>query len=102
MIRAAIAAQLRRIADLIDTPSRGAWQALPGNRLELGATGYWIELKPSDPTADLILYTPEGFGAWRGREGQLAALKLKAEECARERGEFDAVKLDAPARGWRA
>lgn len=102
MIRAAIAAQLRRIADLIAPPSRGAWQALPGNRLELGATGYWIELRPSDPTADLFLYTPEGLGAWHGREGELDVLKLKAEECARERGEFEAVKVDAAARRWLA
>ena len=101
MIRASIAAHLRRLADLIDRPACPAWQALPGNRLELGATGYWIELKPSDPRADLFLHNPEGLEIWTGREWMLDTLKEKAEECARQRGEF-AVKIDAAARRWRA
>lgn len=102
MIRAAIAYYLRRIADRLDPPPRPAWQALPGNRLELGATGYWIELKPTDPRADLFLYTPDGREIWTGREWMLDEIKEKAEECARQRGEFDAVKIDAAARGRRA
>lgn len=50
---------------------------------------------------DLILYTPEGLASWRGREWMLDDLKRKAEECARQRAEFEAVEISPAARGWR-
>lgn len=97
-----IAAAFRRIADRMDPPPKPAWHALPGGRLELGATGYWIELTPGGPDTDLVLYTPEGRETWKCREWLLDDLKRKAEECAAKRAEFFALEISPAARGRRA
>ena len=63
------------------------WHALPGLRLELGATGYFILLgtQPMVPLYRLI--APEGYVAAFGVD--LPALKNLAERLARERAEFE-------------
>jgi hypothetical protein len=70
------------------------WAAMPGNRLELGATGYDIRLVQLQPTqigAGLrfiyMAYDPEG-NAMASTPGDLEGLKRLVEDQARNRQEF--------------
>lgn len=73
------------------TPSPAApspqWHALPGLRLELGATGYCILLgtRPMEPLYRLI--SPEGYVSAFGID--LPGLKGLGERLASERAEFE-------------
>ena len=78
--------QKLRDTQAMPTPSR--WQALPGGRLELAATGYAIEHRPHDKRADFWLYSPEGQMIVAVPPGQLEPLKQLAERMAAERDEF--------------
>lgn len=72
-------------------PAGPTWHSLPGNQLELGATGWRITLDVDRPDCDLILWTPEGRCSATGREWQLDQLKRHAELCAGNRAEFAAT-----------
>lgn len=67
------------------------WRALPGNQLELGATGFRIVMTPhAEDGVRCRLYNPEGVVVAHGQDYRLQALKSLGEECAASRGEFDA------------
>lgn len=74
-----------------EPPTSPTWHALPGNQLELGDTGWRIELDVNRPDCDLLLWTPEGRQSATGREWQLDLLKRHAEICASNRAEFEAT-----------
>lgn len=95
-MKARIARALRRLADRMDPPPRAQWHALPGNTLELGATGYRIELKPDDPSADLIVWSPEGERIASAHQGLLGECKDFAEKCAKNRDEFTPKEIWKP------
>lgn len=62
------------------------WQPLPGNVLELGATGFQIQLDVSPHRPLYTLRAPEGWIVAAG--GDLPGLKQAGERFARERTEF--------------
>lgn len=70
------------------------WTAMPGGRLELGATGFYIVLDVVNPNP-YHMHSPEGrliaYGAG------LHAVKDLAERMARDRAEFDAEHVPLPA-----
>ena len=70
------------------------WQALPGGRLELGTTGFYITLNPGEPGKVYQGFTPEHLRIVTGPD--LAGMKRFLEREARERAEFD-----PPSGGWR-
>lgn len=70
------------------------WHSLPGGRIELGATGFYITINPSDPPKIYQGFTPEHERIVYGRN--LPEMKRYLEEEARERAEFD-----PPKGGWR-
>jgi hypothetical protein len=92
-----------RIGELItrrkssSKPAPGTpWQPLPGNVLELGATGYQIRFSPTGRGDDYRLFTPEGRPMGYCSEGNLEMLKTYAEQCAKER-----AQLVAQVAGWK-
>lgn len=63
-----------------------AWTALPGGRLELGRSGFYVEFQPAR-TAPYWVFTPEHrLLAWGS---DLGALKAVAEDQARYREAFE-------------
>lgn len=60
---------------------------MPGNRLELGSTGFVIELRSQPNEQPYLLIDPEGRNVARSQE--LAPLKGYGEQRARERDEFN-------------
>jgi hypothetical protein len=80
-------------------PLEGLWQAMPGQRLELGGTGFWIGFFPAnDVECQMILFSPEGTRIAYGAEHLLSMLKEHAEIRAAARMEFDAPQGAQP---WR-
>lgn len=71
------------------------WHSLPGGRLELGATGFYITINPGEPAKVYQGFTPEHLRIVCGPD--LASMKRYLEQEARERAEFD-----PPNGGWRA
>ena len=71
------------------------WYSLPGGRLELGQTGFYITLNPDQPKKVYQGHTPEHFLICWGND--LAGMKETLECEARERAEFN-----PPAGGWTA
>lgn len=68
-------------------PAGPQWQAMPGCRLELGASGYWIQLDPARGEGCLFtLVNPEGERLMWGPN--LQYLKSFAEGQAASRAEF--------------
>ncbi len=66
------------------------WQALPGGRLELGATGFWIEFHPERGALSTYhAFTPEGERVIWG--ANLADMKHSLERMAAWRAEFEAL-----------
>jgi hypothetical protein len=66
-----------------------AWHALPGNRIELGATGFAIEARHEDPLQRAYwLYSPEGTLIANCGPMVLQNLKQLAEQLAKDRQEF--------------
>ena len=70
------------------------WSAMPGGRLELGATGFTIVLDVTNVNP-YSLHSPEGRLIAYG--GGLPAVKELAERMARDRAEFDAEHVPLPA-----
>jgi hypothetical protein len=81
---------------LPDTPPQfvppvDPWQALPGDRLELGASGFAITLHRKPGTAGrYVLHSPEGEALAMCGDGHLATLKQHGELIAGERRKFEA------------
>jgi hypothetical protein len=75
-------------------PAQEKWFPVPGERLELGSTGFYIELVANDQEPPYRGYSPEGYQYGRSRE--LSAMKDYLEARARERAEFDAPKAELP------
>lgn len=88
--------QLERQRDALPAPANPApqWSAMPGGRLELGATGFYIVLDVSNINP-YTLHSPEGRCIAYG--GGLPAVKELAERMARDRAEFDAEHVPLPA-----
>lgn len=74
-----------RTSSTVRTPER-AWHALPGNRLELGASGFAIELRTKLGELPYLLIDPDG--RMMARSVELQPLKDYGEKLAREREEF--------------
>lgn len=77
----------------------GAWHAMPGNRLELADTGFYIllDLTPTNPLYGL--YSPEHYAMGRGAD--LLGLKAWGERLAAERREFaDVHTIDVRSQPW--
>lgn len=74
-----------RTLPTVRTPER-AWHALPGNRLELGASGYAIELRTKFGELPYWLTDPDG--RLIARSVELQPLKDYGERLAKEREEF--------------
>lgn len=70
------------------------WHALPGHRLELGATGFYIQLDLAAREPLYKLYSPEG--RYYGWGFDLQGLKAAAERYADERREFAPEALRHP------
>lgn len=62
------------------------WHAIGADRLELGATGYWIKFDPRTKAPDFTLVTPEGHVI--GQSMALRAMKELGEAAAAQRAEF--------------
>lgn len=62
------------------------WRSMPGNRLELSDTGFFIDLVTRPGGFTHLLYSPEGALCAHGMN--LTPLKQYAEQLARERAEF--------------
>lgn len=78
-------------------PGPHDWAAMPGNRLELGSTGFYIALDLSPRQPLYKLHSPEhAMYAWGF---DLPALKATGERYAREREEFVCA---APLAPWQA
>lgn len=75
-----------RTSPTVRTPERAAWHALPGNRIELGASGFAIELRQRIGELPYLLIDPEG--RMIARAGELQPLKAFGERLAKERDEF--------------
>jgi hypothetical protein len=76
-------------------PMRPAWKALPGNRIELGATGFAIEAHWDDPAGNVYrIINPEGVLVAWGGPMMLQGLKGMAEQLAKDREEFVAQPQD--------
>lgn len=71
------------------------WYSLPGGRMELADTGFYITLNPSEPGKVYQGFTPEGYRLTWGND--LASMKRHLEGEARERAEFE-----PPKGGWQA
>ena len=71
------------------------WYSLPGGRMELADTGFYITLNPGEPGKVYQGFNPEGFRIVWGND--LASIKRYLEGEARERAEFN-----PPAGGWAA
>lgn len=65
----------------------GPWFPIGGKRLELGASGYYIELRPQSNKAPYHGYSPEGYCF--GTSHSLSVLKDFLEDKAHEREEFN-------------
>jgi hypothetical protein len=70
------------------------WYSLPGGRLELGDTGFYITLNPAEPGKVYQGFTPENYRVVWGND--LASMKRYLEGEARERAEFT-----PPSNGWK-
>lgn len=80
-------------------PLEALWHAMPGQRLELGGTGFWIGFFPqNDVESQMILFSPEGTRIAYGAEHLLQMLKEHAEIRAAARMEFEAPQGAQP---WR-
>lgn len=67
--------------------AKHGWYALPGGRLELGQTGFVIELRTDRSVLHaFLLIDPDGRPL--SSANVLQPLKTFAEECARDREEF--------------
>lgn len=76
-------------------PKPPTWHALPGNRIELGATGFAIEARYEDREGRVYrLWSPEGVLLASGGTMMLQGLKGMAEQLARDRREFEAPRAD--------
>jgi len=71
---------------MLGLQNRSPWHALPGNRIELGDTGFAIELRTKPIDVAYQLFDPEGRHIARAAE--LQPLKSYGEKLARERDEF--------------
>lgn len=76
-------------------PPRRGWVALQGLAIEHAASGFAIQLEPTNPRGELILRSPEGERLAIGREGNLLALQRLAELCATERQQFNTAAIEA-------
>lgn len=70
------------------------WHAMPGGRLELGDTGFYITLNTGQPDKVYQGFTPEHRRIVYGLN--LASMKRFLESEAKERADFE-----PPAGGWR-
>jgi hypothetical protein len=70
------------------------WYSLPGGRLELGDTGFYITLNPAEPGKVYQGFTPENYRVVWGND--LASMKRYLEGEARGRAEFT-----PPSNGWK-
>jgi hypothetical protein len=75
-----------RAARAAPPPPAAAWAPMPGNRLELGDTGFYVSLNLMPAQPMYWLFSPEHFVVGYG--GDLGALKSLGERLARERLEF--------------
>lgn len=76
----------------LDAMPSSRWQALPGDVMALGDTGFEIRLEPGLHNGHpFILYSPEGVAESAAASGALTVLKLKGEAMARERDAFKVV-----------
>lgn len=66
--------------------SESEWHSMPGNILELGATGVVIRLRLDPRDYPYVVLDPEG--RCLGASIHLTAMKMVGEQCARERSEF--------------
>lgn len=72
-------------------PSKSKWHAMPcGTRLELGATGYWIELVGKKGKHPFRAWDPEGDCIGEGNS--LPGIKKALERQAAYRAEFKASR----------
>lgn len=62
------------------------WFAVPGERIELGTSGFYIELEDNEDDPPYCGYSPEGFLYGKSRE--LHVMKAYIEDRAIERTEF--------------
>lgn len=74
-------------------PKASRWTALPGNRLEFGASGFAIELNTGVDGHLYYLATPEGRRMYASND--LEQLKAAGERLAADRDEF--ARFTAPA-----
>ncbi len=75
-----------RTPPTVRTPERASWHALPGNRIELGASGFAIELRTKLGELPYLLIDPDG--RMMARSAELQPLKDYGERLAKEREEF--------------
>lgn len=80
-------------ADAAPAAPASPWQPLPGNVLELGATGYQIQMDVSPKNPLYTLRAPEGWIVAYGVD--LAGLKAAGERFASERAEFVCKPIEA-------
>jgi hypothetical protein len=76
---------LGRLAEQLASDGLDGWNALPGNRIELNTTGFWIELRPR-AVHPFALYSPEHQMLANGTD--LIGLKAFGEQHAAHRASF--------------
>jgi len=70
-------------------PAATAWQALPGQRLALGATGFEIAFDQRGSPYSYLLISPEGRELAKAVDGFLDQMKKHAEALAAERAQLE-------------
>ena len=84
--QAAITAQAPPASGPMTAPGQPKWQALPGQIIELGATGFQIIMDTSPHRPMYVLRAPEGWTLYSGAD--LPMMKQLGERFASERQEF--------------
>lgn len=82
-------------ANNTSAPSNSSWFVVPGGRIELGGTGFYIELIANDEDTPYGGFSPEGY--LYGRSQELQVMKSYLEKRAVERAEFE-----PPIGGWKS
>lgn len=76
-----------------ENPAAPEWFSVPGGRIELGDTGFYILLETNGQESPYHGYSPEGY--LYGQSQELNVMKAYIEKRARERSEFN-----PPPSGW--